>query len=56
VNQTRDVTVQPTASILRHDIQSFVNNNEDYPNGNEVSLAISVEKMPQSILKFICWL
>jgi hypothetical protein len=23
---------------------------------NEVSLAISVEKMPQSLLKFICWL
>jgi hypothetical protein len=34
------------ASILRHDIQSFVINNEDY----------SVEKMPQSLLKFICWL
>jgi hypothetical protein len=41
---------------LRHDIQSFVINNEDYPNANEVSLAIFVEKMPQSLLKFICWL
>jgi hypothetical protein len=34
----------------------FFINNEDYPNANEVSLAISVEKMPQSLLKFICWL
>jgi hypothetical protein len=34
----------------------FSINNEDYPNANEVSLAISVEKMPQSLLKFICWL
>jgi hypothetical protein len=28
----------------------FFINNEDYPNANEVSLAISVEKMPQSLL------
>jgi hypothetical protein len=34
----------------------FFINNENYPNANEVSLAISVEKMPQSLLKFICWL
>jgi hypothetical protein len=34
----------------------FFINNEDYPNANEVSLSISVEKMPQSLLKFICWL
>jgi hypothetical protein len=35
----------------------FFINNKDYPNANEVSLAISVEKMPlpQSLLKFICW-
>ena len=34
----------------------FFINNEDYPNANEVSLSISVEKMPQSLFKFICWL
>jgi hypothetical protein len=37
-------------------IRVFFIHNEDYPNANEVSLAISVEKMPQSLLEFICWL
>jgi hypothetical protein len=36
--------------------RSFVINNEDYPNANEVSLAISVANMPQSLLKLISWL
>jgi hypothetical protein len=54
--ESQEHILHSAASILRHDIQSFVINNEDYPNANEVSLAISVEKMPQSILKFICWL
>jgi hypothetical protein len=54
--ESQEHILHSAASILRHDIQSFVINNEDYPNANEVSLAISVEKMPQSLLKFICWL
>ena len=54
--ESQEHILHSAASILRHDIQSFVINNEDYPNANEVSLAISVEKMSQSILKFICWL
>jgi hypothetical protein len=54
--ESQEHILYSAASILRHDIQSFVINNEDYPNANEVSLAIFVEKMPQSLLKFICWL
>jgi hypothetical protein len=46
-----DKSLLSSARILRHDIQSFVVNNEDYPNASEVSLAISVGKMPQSLLK-----
>jgi hypothetical protein len=53
--ESQEHTLHSAESILRHDIQSFVINNEDYPNANEVSLAISVEKMPQSLLKFICF-
>jgi hypothetical protein len=49
--ESQEHILHSAASILRHDIQSFVVNNEDYPNANEVSLAISVEKMSQSILK-----
>ena len=48
--KSQEHILHSAASILRHDIQSFVINNEDYPNSNEVSLAISVEKMPQSLL------
>jgi uncharacterized protein (DUF1778 family) len=54
--ESQEHILHSAASILKHDIQSFVINNDDYPNANEVSLAISVEKMSQSILKFICWL
>ena len=52
--ESQEHILHSAASILRHDIQSFVVNNEDYPNASEVSLAISVGKMPQSLLKFIC--
>ena len=44
--ESQEHILHSAASILRHDIQSFVINNEDY----------SVEKKPQSLLKFICWL
>jgi hypothetical protein len=54
--KSQEHILHSAASILRHDIHSFVINNEDYPNANEVSLAISVAKMPQSLLKLICWL
>ena len=54
--KSQEHILHSAASILRHDIHSFVINNEDYPTANEVSLAISVAKMPQSLLKLICWL
>jgi hypothetical protein len=47
--ESQEHILHSAASILRHDIQSFFINNEDYPNANEVSLAISIEKMPQSL-------
>jgi hypothetical protein len=43
--ESQEHILHSAASILRHDIQSFVINNGDNPNANEVSLAISVEKM-----------
>jgi predicted transcriptional regulator len=39
--ESQEHILNSAANILRHDIQSF---------------AISVEKMPQSLLKCICWL
>ena len=42
--ESQEHILHSAARILRHDIQSFVINNEDYQNASEVSLAISVEK------------
>ena len=29
---------------------------DEYPTANEVSMAVSMERMPLSLTKFICWL
>jgi uncharacterized protein (DUF1778 family) len=52
IPESQEHILHSAASILRHDIQSFVINNEDYPNANEVSLSIS-DVLSQSALTLI---
>jgi hypothetical protein len=42
--------------ILRRDIEKLKISVEDYPSANDVSIAASMDKLPQSLVRFLCWL
>jgi hypothetical protein len=42
--------------ILRRDIEKMNISTDEYPTANEVSMAVSMERMPLSLTKCICWL
>ena len=42
--------------ILRRDIEKINISTDEYPTANEVSMAVSMERMPLSLTKFIYWL
>jgi hypothetical protein len=49
-------SVHAAIRILRRDIEKISISTDEYPTANEVSLALSMNRMPLSLTKFICWL
>ena len=42
--------------ILRRNIEKLKISVEDYPSANDISIAASMDKLPQSLVRFLCWL
>lgn len=55
-NISDDQILHSAAKILRRDIENLTVPTDDYPTPNEASLAVSMERMPSSLTKFVCWL
>lgn len=51
-----DQILHSAVGILRREIQDLVIPVDEYPAANEVSLASSMEYLPQSLVKVLCWL
>ena len=51
-----DQILHAAIRILRRDIEKISISTDEYPTANEVSLALSMNRMPLSLTKFICWL
>ena len=51
-----DQILHSAVGILRREIQDLVISVDEYPAANEVSLASSMEYLPQSLVKVLCWL
>jgi hypothetical protein len=51
-----DQILQAAIRILRRDIEKISISTDEYPTANEVLLALSMDRMPLSLTKFICWL
>ena len=50
-----DQILHAAIRILRRDIEKISISTDEYPTANEVSLALSMNQMPLSLTKFICW-
>jgi hypothetical protein len=51
-----DQILHAAIRIWRRDIEKISTSTDEYPTANEVSLALSMNQMPLSLTKFICWL
>ncbi|CAG2232448.1 unnamed protein product [Mytilus edulis] len=52
-NISDDQILHSAAKILRRDIENLTVPTDDYPTPNEASLAVSMERMPSSLTKFV---
>ena len=51
-----DQILHAAIRILRRDIEKISISTDENPTANEVSLALSMDRMPLSLTKLICWL